>query len=454
MREIVLLAVLAGMMLLALRRPFLFVLTYCYIDIVAPQRLGYHLIDKLPLSLIAFALAFLGWLFSAHRQRVRIDQLQIVLVLLLAYCGYTTLHADFPAEALAKWSWVWKALIWSIFLPLVLTTRLRIEALALTMVLSASALVISGGLKTAVGGGGYGSLQILISDNSGLFEGSIISMAAIAMIPLILWLAMHGTVFKPDLRVRLFAGALVFACLLIPIGTQARTGLVCAALLVLLGLRDVRQRALYVGAIALAAMVAVPFLPSKFTSRMDTIGSYQADDSANTRVAVWKWTWDYVQDHPMGGGFDAYRQNELIVDRVVVDNSGGTESRTLTPYTDKARAYHNSYFEMMGEQGFVGLGLWLTLHLVSLMRMEMIRRRYRRPEPGQRWIKALATALQGSQLVYLTGSMFVGIAFQPFIYMLIAMQIGLHTYVRRKAEVTGWAAPDVQPGTPAQAFSR
>ena len=42
----------------------------------------------------------------------------------------------------------------AIFLPFTLTTRLRIEGMALIMVLTAGAIIISAGMKTALGGGG------------------------------------------------------------------------------------------------------------------------------------------------------------------------------------------------------------------------------------------------------------------------------------------------------------
>src|SRR3546814_7201437 len=99
----------------------------------------------------------------------------------------TTIQADFPVEAADKWSWVWKALVWAIFLPLTLRTKLRIESLVLVMLLSAAAIAIAGGIKTAAGGGGYGSLQLLLNENYGLYEGSIMSAVGISIIPLILW---------------------------------------------------------------------------------------------------------------------------------------------------------------------------------------------------------------------------------------------------------------------------
>jgi probable O-glycosylation ligase (exosortase A-associated) len=446
MREIFLILFLLGILFMALRRPYFLVLGFCYVDIVAPQRLSYSILPHANISLVLFVLAILGWLIADNKKGMRIDHLQGVLAVLMLYCGITTIYADFPADALDKWAWVWKALIWSMFLPLVLRTKLRIEALALIMVLSAGALAISGGLKTVTGGSGYGTLQILLDDNSGLFEGSIFSTVAIAIIPLILWLARYGTVFKPSPYVWAFALALCFACLMIPVGTQARTGLLCAALLALLGLRDSKRRMMYLSAIGAGLLVALPLLPAAFSARMDTIANYQSDSSASTRLAVWEWTWNHALDHPLGSGFEMYRANELQAEKVIVRNSGGQSSIETIPYVERGRAFHNSYFEMLGEQGFPGLALWLYIQIVCLWRMERIRRRYAGRTDDDAWVRPLATALQGSQLVYMLGSMFVGIAFQPFIYMLIAMQIGLHTYITRREAEARWRPLVVEAG--------
>jgi putative inorganic carbon (HCO3(-)) transporter len=108
---------------------------------------------------------------------------------------------------------------------------------------------------------------------------------------------------------------------------------------------------------------------------------------------------------------------------------------------DAGRAYHSSYFEMLGEQGFFGLLLWLIIHVGGVWRMELLRRRYKDSQKAdQQWITPLAQALQNAQIVYLTGSLFVGIAFQPFVYMLIAMQIGLDTYLARRRKEEGFVS--------------
>ncbi|WP_375422045.1 putative O-glycosylation ligase, exosortase A system-associated [uncultured Sphingomonas sp.] len=434
MRDLVFVAFLAALFGMGLRRPFLLVCAYVYVDIVSPQRLTYLLLNSVPISMIAAALALGGWLLADDKHNARVAPRQALILLLLFYCWTTTSVADFPIEAQEKWGWVWKALAFAAFLPLTLRTRLRIETLLLFMILSASSIIIIGGIKTLASGGGYGTLNLMVDNNSGLYEGSTISTVAIAIIPLILWFMKYGTVFPPDRELRAFCVALIGACLLIPIGTSTRTGLVCIGLLAILSLRTVKRRALYLGSLLTLAVIAVPFLPSAFTDRMNTIKTYKADESASTRLAVWQWTMDYAKEHPFGGGFEAYRQNRIRYD---LDTSGGGAgaggNRGNGVEVDKARAYHSAYFEMLGEQGYPGLVLWLTINLIGLVRMEMLRRRYGDPEGDFAWAGSLAGALQSAHLVYLLGAAFIAIAFQPFVYMLIGAQIGLDTYLGRRA---------------------
>ncbi|WP_298194900.1 putative O-glycosylation ligase, exosortase A system-associated [Novosphingobium sp.] len=424
------------------RRPFLFVLAYAYIDILAPQKVSWGFLQSIPISLIAFIGAVTAWAVADDKTGMRFSPRQLLLLLLLIYCGLTTRSADFPEEALDKWSWVWKALVFALFLPLTVRTRLRIEALALTMVLSLACIVIGGGIKTvASGGGGYGTLRLLVNDNTGIYEGSTLSMVAVATIPLIVWLARFGTIFRPGKLVTLFALALGFACCLIPIGTQTRTGLICLFILIALSLRSVKRPLLYIGVIAGLASVAVPFLPQSYLDRMNTIENHKSDQSASTRMAVWMWTIDFAKTHPFGGGFDAFRQNRVSYDTVKAENAGDNNTAIETQrIEEKARAYHSGYFEMLGEQGYPGLAMWLLLHISGIVQLELIQRRLRRMTDAiSRSDRSLALALQSGHCVYMFGALFVGIAFQPFIFMLIGLQIALAMQVsRRLAPPSQW----------------
>lgn len=419
---------------MGLRRPFIWVLAYMYVDIVAPQKISFSLLTNVQLSLVVFLLAVVGWLFFDNKEGTRFSFRQGLMAALLVYCFFTTQSAWFPTFAADKWNWVWKSLVWAIILPFTLRTRLRLEAAALVMVLAAGSLIIDGALKTLTGGGGYGALKFFVNDNTGLYEGSTLACVSIAIIPLALWLAKDGTIFPADKRTRLFAYALTFAALLIPVGTEARTGLLCAGLLAVLMLRAVKYRWLYVLALGAGVLLVQPLLPSSFSARMGTIQNNQADESASTRIAVWKWTLGYVADHPFGGGFDSFRGNKLLIKTTDSDDRGSVSSQTTTnEVVDQGRAFHSAYFEVLGEQGWPGLILWLTLQISGIIQLEGVRGRLRRStNPIDKRDADMALALQQGHIVYLLGAAFVGIAYQPFIYMLIALQIALVQQVRRR----------------------
>jgi len=432
MLDLVFLAFIFYVLLLGLKRPFLWVLLYVYIDILAPQRIGYSIIASLPVSLIAFAAAFGGWLLLDRKEGARFSLRQGLMLALLLYAWWTTGHADFPAEAATKWDWVWKALLFAIVLPFTLTTRLRIEALALVLLLSVATIVIGTGMKTVLGGGGYENLKFFVNDNSGIYESSTLATVAIGLIPMIWWFTRHGTLFRPHWAVTAFAAALTFACLLVPIGTEARTGLLCIAALGVLLLRYTRRRLLFIAGAGALGLAALPFLPQSYYERMATIAEPGGDESASTRVAVWQWTLDYVAEKPLGGGFDAYRGNRFAYVMPVKEVAGNTTTVQYQEVVDEGRAFHSAFFELLGEQGWPGLILWLALHGLGLWQMERIYRRWKGAEAEEEvWIAPLAAALQMGAVIYLVGALFQGIGYQPVMLMLVGLQIALHTYCLR-----------------------
>jgi O-antigen ligase len=194
-------------------------------------------------------------------------------------------------------------------------------------------------------------------------------------------------------------------------------------------------------------------LPDSYTKRMSTIEDHQADTSASTRVAVWKWTYEYALDHPFGGGFDAFLGNSVRYVTQKSQTDGSTTEVQSTVVEDKGRAYHSAYFEVLGEQGWPGLIVWLLLQATGIFQLEGLRRRLEsRTHEADLSDFALATALQNGHLIYLLGALFVGIAYQPFVYMLIGLQIALTTQVRLRLAGTG--RPDMLAARPNRAAAR
>ena len=146
------------------------------------------------------------------------------------------------------------------------------------------------------------------------------------------------------------------------------------------------------------------------------------------------WTLDYVKDASVRRRVRRLSRQQLHLPDAARSPARAEQRTSSTrPVTDKARAYHSSYFEMLGEQGWPGLVLWLWLQLLGVWQMERIRWRFAQAARTARasWQWGLATALQQAQLTYLVGAAFVGIAYQPFIFMLIGLQCGLWSYVKR-----------------------
>src|ERR1044072_5936116 len=141
MRELALIGFLVALLMLALKRPFLFTLAYIYVDTVSPQRLSYLLLNRVPVSMIVAALAIGSWLVMDKKEG-RPAPRQGLMAILLLYVFWTTLYADMPVEAWTKWDWVWKAMIFAIFLPFTLRTRLRSEAALMFLDLAAAAIAI------------------------------------------------------------------------------------------------------------------------------------------------------------------------------------------------------------------------------------------------------------------------------------------------------------------------
>ncbi|MGZ8286671.1 MAG: putative O-glycosylation ligase, exosortase A system-associated, partial [Allosphingosinicella sp.] len=126
-----------------------------------------------------------------------------------------------------------------------------------------------------------------------------------------------------------------------------------------------------------------------------------------------------------------YLQNRIQVSTTDEQGSGEVQLVNTRTEADEGRAWHSAYFEMLGEQGYPGLILFLLIHGAGLVRMEVLRRRYRQ-RTDLAWVSPLATALQHFQIIYLVGASFVAIAYTPFTLMIIGVQIGLDNLVARR----------------------
>jgi probable O-glycosylation ligase (exosortase A-associated) len=256
--------------------------------------------------------------------------------------------------------------------------------------------------------------------DSFLSDNNAIAVALIMTIPLMRYLG--NTV--PSKWIRLGAYGAMFLSGMAILGSQSRGAflgvIAMVAFLWLKGKKKVLSALLLIPVAALA----VGFMPETWTSRMDTIGKYEQDTSALGRLNAWQMAFNLANDRPLiGGGFELY--------------TPATFAR-YAPNPDDLHAAHSVYFQMLGEHGYVGLLLFLSLGMVSWMTARrVIRKSSEHPEYAREG--DLARAIQVSLIGFAVAGAFVNIAYWDFLYYEIVILMATYQRVaepdeRRKAE--------------------
>jgi probable O-glycosylation ligase (exosortase A-associated) len=283
---------------------------------------------------------------------------------------------------------------------------------------------MTGGIKTIFGTGGYDRLGRLMMSNFWLGETSTLSLAAVITLPMAYYVISHSLIFEPyrGRMLRTVFGCYIVLTVMCMIGTSARTGVIAFGALLLFGIKGIFRRTLIVlGAVGLF-YVAQPYLPGKSLGRFGTISTYKQDDSATIRIAVWHWAMRYAAEHPFGGGFGIFYTNSF--DYQVQDERG----ETLTKHS-KGTAPHSVYFEVLGEQGYPGAFLYLAMIAGGLWGTWRISR-LPHDKTGPPWHAAFARTLFVCIMLYVVGASFVGIAFQPLLYLFLGFYCSIYRLVQ------------------------
>lgn len=426
MQSLFLSAVFASLMFMGFSAAFAAALGFIWVDIVKPQQLAYSIINDQPLSFIAAAVTLALFAVADRKSPPKFGPILLLLTLFGLWLTFTTTLSGFPARAWTKWDWASKVVIFAVLIPYIFRSRVQIEAFILVFIFAASTIFFGAGVKTMLGGGGYGTLAIMGSGNTGLGESSTLAMVCVMLIPLIVFIMRHTLLFpKNMLTYALFTGIIVVALATV-VGTTARTGIIAVGVLCVLYALRSRKKMWWIAGAAIAGLVVANMDLSSTTwgARMSTIETYNADSSALGRLKVWQWTLDFVGSNPLGGGFDAYLHNRI---------AAVTEDGVIIPVPENqlgGKAFHSIYFEVLGEQGIPGFILYFLTILLSLLTLRRLKKTWRH-DPGMAWLAALADALTTSIVVFLAGGAFVGIAYQPFIFYMISLTVAIDQYARR-----------------------
>jgi probable O-glycosylation ligase (exosortase A-associated) len=174
---------------------------------------------------------------------------------------------------------------------------------------------------------------------------------------------------------------------------------------IFLGLKS-RKRLSVIMVMAVLIPATLAMMPEEWHQRMYTIEDFQTDGSAMGRINAWKFAWNLVKDNPvLGGG-----------------------CKTFTPalfqkYSNSPENVHDAhsiYFEMLAEQGFVGLGLFLSIGIFAIFASQSLIR-FSKGNPDLIWAHDLGSMCQIAFIGYAIGGAFLGLAYWDLPYTLVAV---------------------------------
>lgn len=397
MRSLLLAVVIFAVLPVMFFEPFVGVLMWSWVSFMSPMRLVYGFADAVPFALIIAVTCVAGWVFGRRRRRVPLDAtILLFAAFMLAYTA-SAFFALAPDAAWPKWWETTKSFLFFFVTAALLTNRVRVHALVWIMVISVGFYGVKGGIFALLTGGNYriwGPTATAIGDNNH------IACALVVLLPMMNYLALQSDKKTLRLGARIAMGLCVMAVL----ASYSRGAfLALGAMVVFLWLHSHHKLVTGV-AMAVVLSLAINFMPQQWIDRISTIETYEQDRSATSRIDIWRAAAKIALARPLvGGGFMA-PYNQEIVSRY----DPGTE----------ARAVHSIWFEVLGETGFIGFGLWLAIAVLAFVNCRVILRRTA-SVPELKWANDLARMLLASLIGYFAGGTFLSLSYWDFYFTLI-----------------------------------
>jgi putative inorganic carbon (HCO3(-)) transporter len=289
---------------------------------------------------------------------------------------------------------------------LLVTSRTRFKYLVVVTAACFGVLAMRGaifGIRTG------GENRVFGPHDSFLTDNNAFALAINMALPMFLFLAR-------DEKRRNYRWLLYLAFILGVISvvlTYSRGGLLGLVAVLLAIILKSRYKLISCFFVVLACVGVFAFAPPQWMSRMTGLARGEVDMSGRQRLVSWGTSWNFAMDYPItGGSFNALPNVELFQRYQPEPLPGGFLSS----------GPHSIYFQMLEEQGFVGLALYLFLVGSCWASLLSLRRRSGR-SPLSQWIVPYTHMIEVSFLGFLVSGAFLGFANFDLFYQLVAMVV-------------------------------
>ncbi|MGO4377890.1 putative O-glycosylation ligase, exosortase A system-associated [Pseudoduganella sp. RAF53_2] len=413
MRDILILLAIFASLPFVLKDPINGVLMWVLVSVMNPHTQGWGYAQHFPVAMIIAICTFFSILKAPQSCRLPWTPETILLLTFIWWMNITTLFAMFPNAAWTQWGKVMKIMLMNLVTLMVLRERADIQRLIGVIVLSLGFYGVKGGIFTLRTGGAdlvWGPEDTFIGDNNAL------ALALIVTIPLMryLQLATHRKWLKHGMTATMLLSAVA------TLGSYSRGALLAiGAMLVYMWLKS-RHKLLGGALLLICVPLVLVLMPERWSTRMDSINSYQEDDSAMGRINAWRMAFNLASDRFFGGGFEVSEPLAFFL---------------YAPVPSDVHAAHSIYFQALGEHGYVGLVLYMLLGLFTWRSATVVVRQAAMQEEFA-WAGSLARMIQASMVGFAVGGAFLSLLYYDVPYYLMAAVVAMRAQLRGRVPNT------------------
>ncbi len=339
------------------------VMFYVWVSLIAPNVFVFGFLEQVPYSKIAIIVAVLAIIGDKARKTAYLDSYYIFMIAFFAQCAISVVFSLTTTDQhYLVADRVWKIALLCLLMNPVLRGRLQIHSIVLVIGIAMGVQGAMEGLKYLASGGGH-----IMQPPGNFGDNNSFGLLVLLNVPLLMYLFRYT--LNPYVRLAFFGGVLVNVLAIIGTGSRgAFLGIVAVALGTIV---QSKHRFTTLLAVAIVGGAVAGFVPSKVFQRVDTIQTAEADDSFLGRVRAWKLNTLVALDRPLtGGGFSA--MEDLSVWTAYLPKFSSMDFIDTGP-PDRPRAAHSIFFQTLGDTGFIGLFLYLSILTTSFLSLRNIR---------------------------------------------------------------------------------
>ncbi|MGJ7915218.1 putative O-glycosylation ligase, exosortase A system-associated [Massilia sp. LXY-6] len=440
MRDLVILAILPFLLYAMCKRPFIGLGLWIWTALFFPNGWLYGPAASIRYNLLFAGITVVGYFVWKNKPKFTLTRTGALILLFFAWTTASTLMGiGDPERAWDFWSRLLKTVMLFVFILAIIENKLHIDFFLWCCVLSVGFFADLEALKYLMSGGGH-----MIEGMTGhvLGDRNELSIAFVMTLPICVYLLQDFGKRSKILSLALL-GTITLMVIAV-IGTQSRGGFIVLIALGAYFYLKTERKGLVTVLLVILVLGMSQLVTQEWVTRIQTVNSADKDASFMGRVVAWKLSFIMASQHPFfGGGFKAL-ENFPVWSALSqhFDSVPWFYTGDATPDLDRPHAAHSVYFQVMGDHGFVGLGIYLSFLAAAFQKARNIIRIARKHTVPE-WIPRLATTLQLTMFAFCLGGASLSFAYFEMAYAVIGLLIVLESRILPAAILESEQRPDL-----------